>query len=43
MIPHPRDQGSQYLADNAGAADVRLTAADLAELGALPAPAGARY
>jgi hypothetical protein len=29
--------------DNAGAADLELTAADLAELGALPPPHGARY
>jgi hypothetical protein len=29
--------------DNAGAADIQLSAADLAELDALPAPQGTRY
>ncbi|MDX2643133.1 hypothetical protein PV341_06015 [Streptomyces sp. PA03-1a] len=32
-----------YLTDNAGAAHVRLSAADLADLDAIPAPVGARY
>jgi aryl-alcohol dehydrogenase-like predicted oxidoreductase len=43
VIPIPGTKTPQYLADNAGAADVRLSAADLAELDALPAPEGARY
>jgi aryl-alcohol dehydrogenase-like predicted oxidoreductase len=33
----------KYLVDNVGAGDVELSAADLAELDALPAPQGARY
>jgi len=33
----------RYLAGNAGAADVEPSAADLAELDALPEPEGARY
>ena len=33
----------RYLADNAGAADIELSAAELAELDALPTPQGARY
>jgi hypothetical protein len=33
----------KYLADDAVAAGVELSAADLAELDALPAPEGARY
>jgi diketogulonate reductase-like aldo/keto reductase len=31
------------VAENAAAADIRLSAADLAELDALPAPEGSRY
>ncbi|MFC3493881.1 aldo/keto reductase [Glycomyces rhizosphaerae] len=43
VIPIPGTTTPKYLADNAGAADVKLTAADLAELDALPAPVGSRY
>lgn len=43
VIPIPGTKTPKYLADNAGAADVKLTAADLAELDALPAPVGSRY
>jgi aryl-alcohol dehydrogenase-like predicted oxidoreductase len=43
VIPIPGTKTPRYLADNAGAADVRLSAADLAELDALPPPVGARY
>lgn len=40
---NPGTKTPKYLADNAGAADVEPSAADLAELDALPAPEGARY
>jgi aryl-alcohol dehydrogenase-like predicted oxidoreductase len=43
VIPIPGTKTPKYLADNAGAADIELTAADLAELNALPAPQGTRY
>ncbi|MDI2129799.1 aldo/keto reductase [Yinghuangia seranimata] len=43
VIPIPGTKTPKYLADNAGAADVVLTADDLAELDALPAPEGTRY
>lgn len=43
VIPIPGTKTPRYLADNAGAADLELSAADLAELDALPEPAGARY
>jgi aryl-alcohol dehydrogenase-like predicted oxidoreductase len=43
VVPIPGTKTPKYLADNAGAADVRLTAADLAELDDLPAPVGGRY
>ncbi|MGK4580075.1 aldo/keto reductase [Kitasatospora sp. HPMI-4] len=43
VIPIPGTKTPKYLADNAGAADIRLSAADLAELDALPAPVGGRY
>ena len=43
VIPIPGTKTPRYLADNAGAADVQLSAADLAELDSLPAPQGARY
>ena len=33
----------KYLVDNAGAADLQLSATDLAELDALPQPEGTRY
>jgi aryl-alcohol dehydrogenase-like predicted oxidoreductase len=43
VIPIPGTKTPKYLADNAGAADVALSAADLAELDALPEATGARY
>ncbi|WP_457032874.1 aldo/keto reductase [Kitasatospora sp. P5_F3] len=43
VVPIPGTKTPRYLADNAGAADLALTAADLAELDALPAPVGDRY
>ena len=43
VVPIPGTKTPKYLADNAGAADVELSAAHLAELDALPAPQGARY
>jgi len=43
VVPIPGTKTPKYLADNAGAADIQLSAADLAELDALPAPQGTRY
>lgn len=43
VVPIPGTKTPKYLADNAGGADLRLSPSDLAELDALPAPAGARY
>ena len=43
MIPIPGTRTPKYLADNAGAADVELSAADLAELDAPPSLQGGRY
>ncbi|GAA5021683.1 aldo/keto reductase [Streptomyces siamensis] len=43
VVPIPGTKTPKYLADNAGAADVQLSAADLADLDALPTPVGARY
>jgi aryl-alcohol dehydrogenase-like predicted oxidoreductase len=43
VVPIPGTKTPKYLADNAGAADIELSAAHLAELDALPAPEGARY
>jgi aryl-alcohol dehydrogenase-like predicted oxidoreductase len=43
VVPIPGTKTPKYLADNAGAADVELSPADLAELDAMPAPQGARY
>jgi aryl-alcohol dehydrogenase-like predicted oxidoreductase len=43
VVPIPGTKTPKYLADNAGAADVQLSPADLAELDAIPAPEGARY
>ena len=43
LVPIPGTKTPRYLADNAGAADIRLSAGELAELDALPAPHGARY
>lgn len=42
MVPIPGTKIPKYLAENAGAANVELSAADLAELDALPAPQGTR-
>jgi aryl-alcohol dehydrogenase-like predicted oxidoreductase len=43
VVPIPGTKTPRYLADNAGAADIELSAAELAELDAPPAPRGARY
>ena len=43
VIPIPGTKKVHYLEQNAAAADLVLTAQDLAELEALPAPVGARY
>ena len=43
VVPIPGTKTPKYLADNAGAADVSLSAADLADLDDLPAPQGTRY
>lgn len=43
LAPIPGTKRVKYLEENAAAADVELSAADLAELNAIPAPAGARY
>jgi aryl-alcohol dehydrogenase-like predicted oxidoreductase len=43
VVPIPGTKTPKYLADNAGAADIQLSAADLAELDTLPAPQGTRY
>ena len=43
MLPIPGTKRSTYLRDNVGAADIELTAVDLAELDAVPAPVGTRY
>ncbi|WP_158868148.1 aldo/keto reductase [Leifsonia sp. AG29] len=43
IVPIPGTKTPKYLRDNAGAAGVRLDAADLGVLNDLPAPVGARY
>ncbi|WP_028800061.1 aldo/keto reductase [Streptomyces sp. 142MFCol3.1] len=43
VVPIPGTKTPKYLDDNAGAAEVQLSAADLDDLDALPAPVGARY
>ncbi len=43
VIPIPGTKTPRYLADNAAAADLRLTPGALAGLDALPAPEGTRY
>lgn len=43
VLPIPGTKTPKYLVDNAGAADVTLSATDLADLDALPAPEGTRY
>mgnify|MGYP001357104818 CR=1 FL=1 len=42
-IPIPGTKRIEYLEENAGAADVHLTQADIAELDGLPRPVGDRY
>jgi aryl-alcohol dehydrogenase-like predicted oxidoreductase len=43
VVPIPGTKKHRYLEENAAAASLRLSPDDLAELDALPAPAGARY
>ncbi|MGN6794606.1 MAG: aldo/keto reductase [Streptosporangiaceae bacterium] len=43
VVPIPGTKTPRYLAENAGAAGLRLSAADLAELDAVPAAVGPRY
>ena len=43
VVPIPGTKTPKYLVDNAGAAEITLTADDLAELDALPAAQGGRY
>jgi aryl-alcohol dehydrogenase-like predicted oxidoreductase len=43
VVPIPGTKTPKYLAENAAAAELTLSAADLAELDALPAPVGGRY
>jgi len=40
VVPIPGTKTPKYLVDNAGAADIELTPADLADLDALPTPQG---
>ncbi|MBB6171475.1 aryl-alcohol dehydrogenase-like predicted oxidoreductase [Nocardiopsis mwathae] len=43
MVPIPGTKTLRYLEANAAAADMELSAEELAELGALPEARGARY
>jgi aryl-alcohol dehydrogenase-like predicted oxidoreductase len=43
VVPIPGTKTPRYLTDNAGAADITLSVADLADLNALPTPEGTRY
>jgi aryl-alcohol dehydrogenase-like predicted oxidoreductase len=43
VVPIPGTKTPEYLVENSGAAGVVLSATDLAELDAAPAPAGSRY
>jgi aryl-alcohol dehydrogenase-like predicted oxidoreductase len=43
VVPIPGTKTPKYLVDNAAAADIELTPADMADLDALPEPQGARY
>ncbi|WP_019630496.1 aldo/keto reductase [Actinomadura atramentaria] len=43
VLPIPGTKKERYLRDNAGAADLDLTTADLAELDEVPAATGSRY
>lgn len=43
VVPIPGTKTPKYLIDNAGAADLELSAGELADLDALPQPEGTRY
>jgi aryl-alcohol dehydrogenase-like predicted oxidoreductase len=43
VVPIPGTKTPKYLVENAGSADVELSATDVAELDALPQPEGTRY
>ena len=43
LVPIPGTKTPKYLTDNAAAADVQLSPADIADLDAIPAPVGVRY
>jgi len=43
VVPIPGTKTPKYLAENAAAADLELSALELGELDALPAPVGTRY
>ena len=43
LVPIPGTKTPKYLAENAVAAGIELSAEDLAELDAIPAPEGTRY
>jgi len=43
VVPIPGTKTPKYLVENAGAVDLHLSAADLADLDALPQPEGTRY
>ena len=43
MVPIPGTKTPKYLAENAAAVTVELSASDLTELNSLPAPEGTRY
>ena len=43
VVPIPGTRTPAHMADNAGAADIKLSPSDLADLDALPAPEGGRY
>jgi aryl-alcohol dehydrogenase-like predicted oxidoreductase len=43
VIPIPGTKTPKYLAENAAAAEIRLSDDDLAELDRVPAPVGGRY
>ena len=43
IVPIPGTKRRSRLEENAAAADLKLTAEDLAELDALPEPVGSRY
>jgi aryl-alcohol dehydrogenase-like predicted oxidoreductase len=43
VVPIPGTKTPRYLVDNAGAAEVRLSDDDLADLDRMPLPSGSRY